>query len=169
LRALSAPLLGQFDPAFTAIVRLAVVEGLAARFLRHRRAGDALKAGLAAMGLELFGDPLHRLPKITALVSRSLLSRPPCAILQGHQRAEESVGSTESKEVEGMAAGTVKWFSAEKGYGFITPDEGSKDLFVHYSAIQGDGYKTLNEGDKVEYEETAGRKGPQAANVRVIR
>ncbi len=68
-----------------------------------------------------------------------------------------------------MAVGTVKWFSAEKGYGFITPEEGSKDLFVHYSAIQGDGYKTLNEGDKVEYEETSGRKGPQASNVRVLR
>ena len=68
-----------------------------------------------------------------------------------------------------MAVGTVKWFSSEKGYGFITPDEGSKDLFVHYSAIQGEGYKSLNEGDKVEYEETAGRKGPQASNVRVLR
>jgi CspA family cold shock protein len=68
-----------------------------------------------------------------------------------------------------MAAGTVKWFSSEKGYGFITPGEGTKDLFVHYSAIQGDGYKALNEGDKVEYEETSGRKGPQAANVRVMR
>jgi cold shock protein len=68
-----------------------------------------------------------------------------------------------------MTVGTVKWFSAEKGYGFITPEEGSKDLFVHYSAIQGDGYKTLNEGDKVEFEETAGRKGTQASNVRVVR
>jgi CspA family cold shock protein len=68
-----------------------------------------------------------------------------------------------------MPAGTVKWFSAEKGYDFITPEEGSKDLFVHDSAIQGDGYKALNEGDKVEFEETAGRKGPQASNVRVLR
>ncbi len=68
-----------------------------------------------------------------------------------------------------MAVGTVKWFSAEKGYGFITPDNGGKDLFVHFSAIQADGYKSLNEGDKVEYEETQGRKGPQASNVRVLR
>ncbi len=68
-----------------------------------------------------------------------------------------------------MAVGTVKWFSAEKGYGFITPENGGKDLFVHFSAIQGDGYKSLNEGDKVEYEETQGRKGPQASNVRVVR
>ena len=68
-----------------------------------------------------------------------------------------------------MAVGTVKWFSSEKGYGFITPDSGGKDLFVHFSAIQADGYKSLNEGDKVEYEETQGRKGPQASNVRVLR
>ena len=67
-----------------------------------------------------------------------------------------------------MAAGTVKWFNGEKGYGFITPEDGSKDLFVHFSAIQGEGYKTLNEGQKVEYEATQGQKGPQASNVRVI-
>ena len=51
-----------------------------------------------------------------------------------------------------MATGTVKWFNAEKGYGFITPEDGSKDLFVHFSGIQGEGYKSLNEGQKVEYE-----------------
>ncbi|HEV2359104.1 MAG TPA: cold-shock protein [bacterium] len=67
-----------------------------------------------------------------------------------------------------MATGTVKWFNGEKGYGFITPETGGKDLFVHFSAIQGDGYKTLNEGQKVEYEATQGQKGPQASNVRVI-
>ena len=67
-----------------------------------------------------------------------------------------------------MAIGTVKWFNSEKGYGFITPEDGSKDLFVHFSAIQGDGYKTLNEGQKVEYEATQGQKGPQASNVRVV-
>jgi CspA family cold shock protein len=67
-----------------------------------------------------------------------------------------------------MATGTVKWFNGEKGYGFITPEDGSKDLFVHFSAIQGEGYKTLNEGQKVEYEATQGQKGPQASNVRVV-
>jgi CspA family cold shock protein len=67
-----------------------------------------------------------------------------------------------------MAAGTVKWFNSEKGYGFITPEDGSKDLFVHFSAIQGEGYKSLNEGQKVEYEATQGQKGPQASNVRAI-
>ncbi len=63
-----------------------------------------------------------------------------------------------------MSRGTVKWFSNEKGYGFITSESGS-DVFVHYSAIQGDGYKTLNEGDKVEFEVQKSAKGQQAANV----
>ncbi|MDR7486232.1 MAG: cold-shock protein [Armatimonadota bacterium] len=67
-----------------------------------------------------------------------------------------------------MPIGTVKWFSAEKGYGFITPDEGGKDVFVHYSAIQADGYRSLNEGQKVEYEVVQGQKGPQAANVKAL-
>jgi len=64
-----------------------------------------------------------------------------------------------------MATGTVKWFNSDKGYGFITPDDGGKDLFVHFSAIQGDGYKSLPEGQKVSYEAQQGEKGPQAANV----
>jgi cold shock protein len=61
--------------------------------------------------------------------------------------------------------GTVKWFSEEKGYGFITPDEGGEDLFVHYSGIEGGGFKSLDEGEKVSYEVTEGRKGLQAENV----
>jgi CspA family cold shock protein len=67
-----------------------------------------------------------------------------------------------------MATGTVKWFSSEKGYGFITPEDGSKDLFVHFSGIVGEGYKSLAEGQKVEYTQTQGQKGPQATNVRPI-
>ena len=63
-----------------------------------------------------------------------------------------------------MAKGKVKWFSNQKGYGFITPEEG-KDVFVHYSAVQGDGYKTLEEGDEVEFEIENGPKGEQAAKV----
>ncbi len=63
-----------------------------------------------------------------------------------------------------MAQGTVKWFSESKGYGFITADEG-KDVFVHFSAIQGEGFKTLNEGQKVSFDVVNGEKGQQAANV----
>ena len=61
--------------------------------------------------------------------------------------------------------GTVKWFSNEKGYGFIRPDDGSEDVFVHHTGIAGDGFKSLQEGDKVTYEVTQGRKGLQAENV----
>jgi cold shock protein len=64
-----------------------------------------------------------------------------------------------------MPTGTVKWFSDEKGFGFITPDEGSRDLFVHHTAISADGYRSLAEGAKVSYEEEAGPKGPKAINV----
>lgn len=67
-----------------------------------------------------------------------------------------------------MARGTVKWFNDQKGFGFITPDNGKADLFVHFSAIQGSGFKTLGEGQPVEYDETQGQKGPQATNVRPV-
>jgi CspA family cold shock protein len=64
-----------------------------------------------------------------------------------------------------MATGTVKWFNDSKGYGFITPDEGGEDLFVHHSGISGSGFKTLAEGAKVEYTPEQGQKGMQATNV----
>jgi CspA family cold shock protein len=64
-----------------------------------------------------------------------------------------------------MSNGKVKWFNESKGYGFIEPEGGGRDVFVHYSAIQGEGYKTLSEGQLVEFEITQGEKGPQAANV----
>jgi CspA family cold shock protein len=67
-----------------------------------------------------------------------------------------------------MPQGTVKWFSEEKGYGFIEPDDGSDDLFVHYSAITGSGFRSLEEGAKVSYEATRGKKGMQAENVSVV-
>ncbi len=67
-----------------------------------------------------------------------------------------------------MATGTVKWFNSEKGYGFITAADGGKDVFVHHSAIKGEGYKSLAEGAKVEYEVEDGPKGPQARDVIVV-
>ena len=65
-----------------------------------------------------------------------------------------------------MAQGKVKWFNDSKGYGFITPDDGSKDVFVHHQAIQAEGFRSLQEGDVVQYDVTEGPKGPQAANVK---
>ena len=67
-----------------------------------------------------------------------------------------------------MPTGTVKWFNDSKGFGFITPDDGGKDLFVHFSAIQADGFRTLPEGAKVTYEAEQGPKGPNAANVQIV-
>jgi cold shock protein len=67
-----------------------------------------------------------------------------------------------------MPTGTVKWFNAEKGFGFITPDDGSQDLFAHYSAIQTSGYRSLDEGQRVEFEVTQGQKGPQASNITTV-
>jgi CspA family cold shock protein len=67
-----------------------------------------------------------------------------------------------------MATGSVKWFNEAKGYGFITPEDGSKDLFVHFSNIQSDGFKTLEEGAKVSFESRQGQKGPEAINVAVV-
>jgi CspA family cold shock protein len=69
---------------------------------------------------------------------------------------------------EKMATGTVKWFSDDKGFGFITPDDESKDLFVHHTAIVGEGYRSLAEGAKVTYDAEPGDKGPKAANVQVV-
>lgn len=67
-----------------------------------------------------------------------------------------------------MATGTVKWFNSDKGYGFIAPDDGSADLFAHFSAIVGSGHRNLEEAQKVEYDAERGDKGMQATNIRVI-
>ncbi|HXW35706.1 MAG TPA: cold-shock protein [Acidimicrobiales bacterium] len=65
-----------------------------------------------------------------------------------------------------MSAGTVKWFNASKGYGFLAPDDGTPDVFVHFSAIEGSGYRELAEGQRVEFDSEQGQKGPQAKSVR---
>jgi CspA family cold shock protein len=67
-----------------------------------------------------------------------------------------------------MATGTVKWFNADKGFGFIAPDDGSEDVFAHFSAIQSSGYRSLDENQKVEYDVEQGQKGLQAANIRPL-
>jgi len=67
-----------------------------------------------------------------------------------------------------MANGTVKWFNDAKGYGFITPDDGGKDLFAHFSAVQGNGFKSLKENQKVSFDVSSGPKGPQATNIKPL-
>jgi cold shock protein len=80
-------------------------------------------------------------------------------------RGDNPIGSKAAAQGEVMATGTVKWFSDDKGFGFITPDDGGRDLFVHFTGISGDGYRSLAEGAKVSYEAEEGPKGPKAVNV----
>jgi CspA family cold shock protein len=94
--------------------------------------------------------------------------------LDGHlsaqleRRASYVVFAAGSRSVGENMQGTVKWFNAEKGFGFIQPDDGSADVFVHYSEIQADGYKSLDENQRVEFEVGQGQKGPQAQGVRPV-
>jgi CspA family cold shock protein len=81
-----------------------------------------------------------------------------CLIRQSRRQQEENY----------VAQGTVKWFNAEKGFGFIEPDDGTADVFVHHSAIQAEGFRSLDENQRVEYTATRGAKGPQAEQVQVV-
>jgi CspA family cold shock protein len=90
------------------------------------------------------------------------------ALADGRSVATTADAARRTAVEEYMATGTVKWFSDEKGFGFITPDEGSKDLFVHHTSIEADGYRSLAEGARVEYESEAGDKGPKAVSVRLV-
>jgi CspA family cold shock protein len=83
-------------------------------------------------------------------------------------RVFEQARNGRGRREQQVSTGTVKWFNSEKGYGFITQDDGGPDVFVHFSAISGTGYRNLEENQKVEYEVTQGQKGPQAANVRPV-
>lgn len=87
------------------------------------------------------------------------------ALLEEKRVRSAQPGRAEGKKV---ATGTVKWFSNEKGYGFIVPDDGGKDLFVHHSNIEMEGFKSLAEGQKVEFEAAEGRKGPEATMVKPV-
>jgi len=83
-------------------------------------------------------------------------------------RVSVDIRFSEMREVKGMTQGTVKWFNGDKGFGFIAPDGGAADVFVHFSAIQGSGYKSLEENQRVEFTVEQGAKGPQAVGVTVV-
>jgi CspA family cold shock protein len=96
------------------------------------------------------------------LDQRETVSAPQVREVRGRGEMKSSLGAA------GMATGTVKWFNAEKGFGFIAPDDGSGDVFAHYSAISSGGYRSLEENQKVEFETAQGPKGPQAENIRPL-
>jgi len=111
---------------------------------------DLLLAGKRAWGMGFSSFP-------------SVVNRIPPKVTDQNDGTNDRGNSKEGVSI--MSTGKVKWFNESKGYGFIEPDGGGRDVFVHYSAIQGEGYKTLSEGQLVEFEITQGEKGPQAANV----
>jgi cold shock protein len=95
-------------------------------------------------------------------------AKTPGVMINESRRAMRFRVSPTSREISQMATGTVKWFNSEKGFGFIAVDGGGQDVFVHYSAIQGNGYRALDEGQAVEFEVVQGPKGPQADAVNAL-
>lgn len=90
------------------------------------------------------------------------------SFLDRHARMRGRIRLVTKKGSMNMATGTVKWFNDSKGFGFITPDDGGKDLFAHHSSIQGSGFKSLKEGQKVSFDVTQGQKGPAATNIKPL-
>ena len=132
--------------------------GYAAHGGRGERLGmhDTHDAAVAAVEASLLSTPAS---------SRRRLRRP----LRIRRRGTPGrSGGPNNRRKDTMATGTVKWFNTEKGYGFIAPDDGSADLFAHYSAITGNGFKELREAQKVEFDAERGPKGMQAANIRPL-
>jgi cold shock CspA family protein len=86
---------------------------------------------------------------------------------RARKRTSDRLAHQESGGID-MATGTVKWFNDAKGFGFITPDDGGKDLFAHHTSIQGSGFKSLKDGQKVSFDVTQGQKGPAAANIKPL-
>jgi CspA family cold shock protein len=128
--------------------------------------------GVSQMDKALAGAIVMRIPQMCeqGWVLTLSVGAPALSSAYTSEASRKRVSTSETQVRKGghkrMAPeGTVKWFSQDKGYGFITPDDGGEDLFVHFSAIQGSGFRNLEEGEKVSYEVGQGQKGPQAQNV----